>query len=57
MTRVRDEVMPAYITIGPAGHLALTLMRVELDRATKALAEGDIIGMLRAYESLKGFDT
>jgi hypothetical protein len=57
MKRVRDEVMPAYIEIGPPGRLALALMRDVLDRATKALAEGDVITMLRVYEELKGITT
>ena len=52
MARVRDEVMPAYIKIGPAGQFALAFMR-----ATKALAEGDVVEMLRVYESLKGYST
>lgn len=57
MTRVRDKVMPAYIEIGPPGIFALTMMRADLDRAAKALAEGDVAEMIRAYESLKGYDT
>lgn len=32
MARVRDEVMPAYIAIGPAGGLALALMRAARPR-------------------------
>jgi hypothetical protein len=55
MARVRDELMPMYQSIGPAGTFALTMMRAELDRATKALAEGDVITMMRSYEALKGF--
>jgi hypothetical protein len=55
MARVRDEVMPAYLEIGPPGIFALTLMRFELDRATKALAEGDIATMIASYQELKGF--
>ena len=54
MKRVRDEVMPVYLAIGPAGEMALAMMRANLDAATKALAEGDVIEMLRVYESLKG---
>lgn len=57
MKRVRDEVIPAYIAIGPSGGLALLMMRAELDAATKALAEGDVVAMLRAYENLKGYST
>lgn len=56
MARVRDEVMPAYIAIGPAGAFALAMMRADLDSAAKALAEGDVITMVRAYNSLKGYN-
>jgi hypothetical protein len=55
MTRVRDEIMPMYISIGPPGAMALALMRNELDRAQKAMSEGDVIAMMRCYESLKGY--
>jgi hypothetical protein len=55
MARVRDEVMPAYVEIGPPGFLALAMMRRDLDLAAKALAEGDTVAMLRAYEALRGF--
>lgn len=57
MARVRDKIMPAYIEIGPAGIFALTMMRADLDAAAKALAEGDVVAMLRVYESLKGYTT
>lgn len=57
MARVRDEVIPAYLEIGPSGIFALTMMRADLDRAAKALAEGDTVEMIRVYESLKGYTT
>jgi hypothetical protein len=53
MARVRDEVMPNYLAIGPAGTFGVLMMRHTLDRATKALAEGDLVAMIRAYEDLK----
>ncbi len=53
MARVRDEVMPAYLEIGSAGAPALSLMRQDLDAATKALSGGDVVEMLRVYERLK----
>jgi hypothetical protein len=55
MAHVRDEIMPAYLEIGPPGRFALALMRNALDHATKALAEGDVVAMLRCYEVLKNF--
>lgn len=57
MARVRDKVMPAYQSIGPAGAFALTMMRAHLDDAAKALADGDVVAMIRCYESLKGCKT
>jgi hypothetical protein len=55
MKHVRDVLMPRYLAIGPAGAIVLAFMRAELDRATKALAEGDVLTMLRSYEALKAF--
>lgn len=57
MARVRDEVMPAYLSIGPAGAFALTMMRLDLDIAARALAEGDTVAMLNCLESLRGYST
>lgn len=53
MARVRDEIMPAYQEIGPAGQFGLAMMRTELDQAAKAMAEGDVAAMLRAHATLK----
>jgi hypothetical protein len=53
MARVRDVIMPAYQSIGAPGLFALSMMRMDLDRAAKALAAGDVIEMLSVYESLK----
>jgi hypothetical protein len=57
MARVRDQVMPAYVAIGAPGTFALIAMRRDLDLAAKAMAEGDVVAMLRAYEELKGYET
>lgn len=56
MARVRDEIIPAYIEIGPVGIFALTMMRADLDRAAKALAEGDVVEMALVYETLKNYE-
>lgn len=53
MARVRDEVLPAYLAIGPAGSIAATLMRLDLDRAAQAMAAGDTVAMIALYQSLK----
>lgn len=54
MARVRDEVLPVYLTI-PTGIFAATMMRNDLDAAAKAMAEGDTVEMLRVYKSLKEY--
>ena len=55
MARVRDKVIPEYLAIGSSGLFALTMMRADLDAAARALAEGDVLAMIRVYESLKGY--
>lgn len=57
IARVRDRVVPAYVAIGAPGRLALSMMRASLDAASKAMIEGDVVAMLRAYEDLKGYET
>lgn len=57
MARVRDKVMPAYLAIGTAGSFALAFMRRDLDEAARALAEGDVVAMLRVYAALKEHHT
>ncbi|WP_275265942.1 hypothetical protein [Sphingomonas solaris] len=37
------------------GFIAAAMMRAALDEAAVALASGDIIGIIRSYETLKGF--
>lgn len=54
MARVRDELIPQYIAIGPAGQFGLMMLRGALDEAALASAAGDTVGMIRALERLKG---
>ena len=53
MARVRDKVLPAYLEVGPAGLFAVTMIRRDLDEAARALAEGDVVAMMRVYKELK----
>ncbi len=61
MRRVRDEVLPHYLALRGMPRVnpefAIRGMQADLDAAAKALAEGDVVAMLRAYESLKGWST
>jgi hypothetical protein len=53
MARVRDHVLPHFVEIGPAGAIGAMLIRADLDRAAKAMAEGDVVEMIRVLQSLK----
>lgn len=57
IARVRDVVLPAYLAIGASGAFAVAFIRADLDAASKAMIEGDVVAMLRAYEKLKGTKT
>lgn len=55
IARVRDDILPIYLEIGPSGAIAAALMRADLDAASKAMIEGDVVQMIRIYEALKGW--
>lgn len=56
MARVRDEIIPAYQEVGNAGFFAISMMRKDLDAAAKAMAEGDVVAMMRAYKALQEYE-
>ena len=52
--RVRDDVLPVYIQIGGGALITVELIiKPALNAATKALAEGDIVAIIQAYQDLK----
>lgn len=55
IARVRDEVLPEYLAIGAPGQFAVTMMRADLDRASKAMIEGDLPEMVSVYQALKEY--
>ena len=50
-----QNLIPIYESIGPAGGFAIAMMKRDLMAASEAMIGGDLVGMLRAYESLKGY--
>ena len=50
--RVR-EILGHYREIGPAGAFGAVMIEIELRAADEALASGDIVRILRAYQTLK----
>ena len=56
MARVR-EVLKAYHEIGPAGAFGAAMIEAELRAADQASVQGDVVAMLRAYQSLKEIES
>lgn len=55
MKRVREEIIPVYQTCGNSGQLAIALMNSDLSKAEIALASGDTVKMIEAYNALKEY--
>ena len=55
MKEIRDIYIPAYESIGPSARFAIAMMKRDLDRAAKALAEGDVVEMLAVYRDLEEY--
>ena len=51
--RVR-EILPHYEEIGPAGAFGLMMLKRDIAEGEAAIASGDVVRMMRAYEALKG---
>ena len=52
MNRFR-ELLKEYEEIGPAGIFGATMIKQEIKKAEKSIAEGNTIGMMTSYEELK----
>lgn len=55
ITRVRDQVMPAYLELGESGRVAVELMRLHMDAAVRALAYQDAPACIQLLVTLKGY--
>lgn len=49
------KILGYYIEIGPVGTWGAAAIRASLNRATHALASGDVIAMLQSLEDLKEY--
>lgn len=50
-----QELVKEYESV-PNGHIAASLMRQDIKKAHDAMISGNIVGMLAAYEVLKGYE-
>lgn len=55
ISRVNDLIVE-YKSVGPPGYFAASMMKASVDNAVRALASGDVIEMIRAYEDLKSYN-
>jgi len=59
MARVRDEVLPAYMEANkmPQANcdFAIASIRIDLNEATRAMAEGDLQSMIVLYQRLRDY--
>lgn len=53
--RVR-EVLKLYQEIGPSGQFGAMMIERDLKEADEAAMSGDLVRMIRAYETLKGIE-
>lgn len=47
------ELLSEYKAIGPPGQFGATMIALDIKNAEKTQASGDVVEMLRCYESLK----
>ena len=48
------ELLSEYAAIGKPGIPAMSLIKVDINEGIDALSSGDVIRMMRIYETLKG---
>lgn len=49
-----QDLLVSYAAIGHVGDFGAMMIRKDIAAAHKAMIDGDVVAMLRAYESLKG---
>lgn len=48
-----QQLIVDYRALGPVGSFGAMMIQQDIDAAIKALAEGDVVAMIRAYNELK----
>lgn len=54
--QLRNEYIPAYQSIGPAGMFGVAMMRMAIERAENSIATMDTLGMISALKELREFE-
>ncbi len=51
--RVRENLLPAYAEIGPAGHFDAAVLKLAVQEGEAAIASGDAVRMVQALKRLE----
>jgi hypothetical protein len=49
-----QALISIYMSV-PMGHIAASMMKASIKQAQQSIMEGDLVGVLLAYEDLKGY--
>jgi hypothetical protein len=55
VAEMREEYIPAYQSIGPAGAFGVAMMRAAIQKAESAVATMDTVEMVRSLQELRDF--
>lgn len=55
VAEMREEYIPAYLSIGPTGAFGVAMMRTAIQRAEQAIATMDTVEMVRSLQELRDF--
>lgn len=50
---IRDNIIPEYECIGPAGAIGKLLLQEDIKKGERAIASDDVVEMLRVYKELE----
>jgi hypothetical protein len=56
--QMNEEIIPAYVAcipLAPMTEITVKIMRAQVQRATEALASGDVVAMLLAWADIKDY--
>ena len=55
VAEMREEYIPAYQSVGPAGAFGMALVRSAIQKAEQAVATMDTVEMVRSLQELRDF--
>ena len=55
VAEMREEYLPVYQTIGPAGAFVVAMVHSAIQKAEQAVATMDVVEMVRSLQELRNF--